>query len=81
MEKMKIKLDQKKNVVIAPAVTKEIEEVTVVRIVDLPLEKKVRAFVRELGRPIDLPQLSGENYGDWKDKDVSSALKDELAKI
>lgn len=81
MEKMKIKLDQKKNVVIAPAVTKDIEEVTVVRIVDLPLEKKVRAFVRELGRPIDLPQLSGENYGDWKDEDVSSALKDELAKI
>lgn len=40
MEKMKIKLDTAKNIVIAPAVTKEIEEVTVARIVDLPLEKK-----------------------------------------
>ena len=81
MEKMKIKLDTAKNIVIAPAVTKEIGEVTVARIVDLPPEKKVRAFVRELGRPFDLPQLSGENYGDWTDKDVASALKEELGKL
>jgi hypothetical protein len=81
MEEMKIKLDQKKSVVITPAVTKDIEEVTVVRIVDLPLEKRVRAFVLELERPFDLPQLSGDNYGDWKDTDVSSALSEELDKL
>lgn len=78
---MEIELDKKKTVVIAPAVTKELEKVTVVRIVDLPVEKKVRAFVRELGRPIDLPELSGENYGDWSDEDVENAVKTELGKL
>lgn len=78
---MKIKLDEAKNVVVAPAVTKDLEEVTVARIVDLPLEKKVRVFVRELGRPVDLPQLSGDNYGDWSDEDVASALKTQIASL
>ena len=55
---MEVILDQKKTIVTAPAVTKEIEKLTVVRIVDLPVEKKVRAFVRELGRPVELPGLS-----------------------
>lgn len=78
---MEIELDKKKTVVIAPAVTKELEKVTVVRIVDLPVEKKVRAFVRELGRPLDLPELSGESYGEWTDEDVESAVKTELGKL
>lgn len=78
---MEIKLDNKKTVVIAPAVTKELEKVTIVRIVDLPVEKKVRAFVRELGRPIELPELSGDKYGDWTDKKVADAVKSELAKL
>lgn len=77
---MDIKLESKKTFVIAPAVTKELDKVTVVRIVDLPVEKKVRAFVRELGRPIELPTLSGENYGDWTDKKVADAVKAELTK-
>jgi len=58
-----------------------VEKLTVVRIVDLPVEKKVRAFVRELGLPLDLPQLSGENYGDWSDPDVESAVKAEVNKL
>ncbi|NBZ96572.1 MAG: hypothetical protein EBR40_09140 [Proteobacteria bacterium] len=78
---MEVKLENKKTVVIAPAVTKELEKVTIVRIVDLPVEKKVRAFVRELGRPIELPTLSDENYGDWNDKKVADAVKSELAKL
>ena len=78
---MEVKLDSKKTVVVAPAVTKDIEKLTVVRIVDLPVEKKVRAFVRELGRPIELPTLSGENYGDWTDKKVADAVKAEVGKL
>ena len=78
---MEIELSKKKTVVIAPAVTKDLEKVTVVRIVDLPVEKKVRAFVRELGRPLDLPELSGDNYGDWSDKDVESAVKTQIGKL
>lgn len=52
---MEITLANKKTITVAPARTKEVEKLTVVRIVDLPVEKKVRAFVRELGLPLDLP--------------------------
>jgi len=78
---MEITLANKKTITVAPARTKEIEKLTVVRIVDLPVEKKVRAFVRELGLPLDLPQLSGENYGEWSDSDVESAVKVEVNKL
>jgi hypothetical protein len=62
-------------------VTKDLEKVTIVRIVDLPVEKKVRAFVRELGRPIELPELSGENYGEWSNEDVEKAIAEEIEKL
>jgi hypothetical protein len=62
-------------------VTKDLEKVTIVRIVDLPVEKKVRAFVRELGRPIELPELSGENYGEWSNEDVEKAVASEIEKL
>ena len=78
---MEVILDRKKTIVTAPAVTREIEKLTVVRIVDLPVEKKVRAFVRELGRPVELPGLSGENYGDWNDEDIVEAVKSEIGKL
>ena len=78
---MEITLVNKKTITVAPARTKEMEKLTVVRIVDLPVEKKVRAFVRELGLPLDLPQLSGENYGEWSDSDVESAVKVEVNKL
>jgi hypothetical protein len=78
---MEITLANKKTITVAPARTKEVEKLTVVRIVDLPVEKKVRAFVRELGLPLDLPQLSGENYGEWSDADVESAVKAEVNKL
>ncbi|NBV78004.1 hypothetical protein EBR66_07600 [bacterium] len=78
---MEIELSKKKTITVSPAVTKDIEKVTVVRIVDLPVEKKVRAFVRELGRPIELPELSGENYGEWSDEDVEKAVASEIEKL
>jgi len=78
---MEITLSKKKTVVVSPAVTKDLEKVTIVRIVDLPVEKKVRAFVRELGRPIELPELSGENYGEWSNEDVEKAVAEEIEKL
>lgn len=78
---MEITLNKKKTVVVSPAVTKELEKVTIVRIVDLPVEKKVRAFVRELGRPIELPELSGENYGEWSNEDVEKSVASEIEKL
>jgi hypothetical protein len=78
---MEIELSKKKTVIVSPAVTKDLEKVTIVRIVDLPVEKKVRAFVRELGRPIELPELSGENYGEWSNEDVEKAVASEIEKL
>jgi hypothetical protein len=78
---MEIELSKKKTVVVSPAVTKDLEKVTIVRIVDLPVEKKVRAFVRELGRPIELPELSDENYGEWSNEDVEKAVVSEIEKL
>ena len=78
---MEIELSKKKTVVVAPAVTKDLEKITIVRIVDLPAEKKVRAFVRELGRPIELPELSGDNYGEWSNEDVEKAVVSEIEKL
>jgi len=78
---MEIELSKKKTVIVSPAVTKDLEKVTIVRIVDLPVEKKVRAFVRELGRPIELPELSGENYGEWSNEDVEEAVASEIEKL
>ena len=78
---MEITLANKKTITVATARTKEVEKLTVVRIVDLPVEKMVRVFVRELGLPLDLPQLSGENYGEWSDSDVESAVKAEVNKL
>jgi hypothetical protein len=78
---MEITLKNKKTITVSPARTKEIEKITIVRIVDLPVEKKVRAFVREIGLPIELPQLSGENYGDWTDKAVETAIVEEIQKM
>ena len=78
---MEIELKKKKTVVVSPAVTKDLEKVTIVRIVDLPVEKKVRAFVRELGRPVELPELSGENYGEWSNEDVEKAVAEEIEKL
>jgi hypothetical protein len=78
---MEITLANKKTITVAPARTKDIEKLTVVRIVDLPVEKKVRVFVRELGLPIELSKLSGENYGDWTDKSVETAIVEEIQKM
>lgn len=78
---MEITLKKKKTVVVSPAVTKDIVKITVVRIIDLPIEKKVRAFVRELGYPIELPELSGENYGEWSNEDVEKAVVSEIEKL
>jgi hypothetical protein len=78
---MEIKLKNKKTITVSPARTKEIESLTVVRIINLPVEKKVRVFIRELGQSLELPQLSGENYGTWTDKAVESAIIEELAKL
>ena len=63
--------------VVTPAVS--ITTVTVDRIVDLPSQKIVRAFVREISRPLVL--WEGEAYdaaGDWTQSQANAQI---LAKI
>jgi len=60
---------------IVPAETKTLTELTIIRIVDLPVEKIVRAFVKELQAPIVL--WEGAAYdaaGQWTDSDVTARI-------
>jgi hypothetical protein len=53
-------------------------EITIQRVVDLPTEKKVFVFTKELGK-IDLPSLSNANYdnpNEWTNADVVLAVQE-----
>jgi hypothetical protein len=53
-------------------------EITIQRVVDLPAEKKVFVFTKELGK-IDLPSLSNANYdnpNEWTNADVVLAVQE-----
>ena len=72
---MEITLQTPQTIVIKPEETKTLEKLTVMRMVDLPNEKKVRVFVKELREPITL--WEGEAYdviGQWTDSDVQAKL-------
>ena len=63
--------------IVTPAVS--VTSVTVERIVDLPSQKIVRAFVRELSRPLVL--WEGDAYdavGDWTQAEANAQI---IAKI
>lgn len=60
-------------VVVTPAVT--VTTLTVERIVDLPGQKIVRAFVKEISRPLVL--WSGADYdaaGDWTQEQANARI-------
>ena len=72
---MEITLQTPQTIVIKPEKTKTLEKLTVMRMVDLPNEKKVRVFVKELREPITL--WEGDEYdaiGQWTDSDVQTKL-------
>lgn len=61
-----VSLGGTKNVVTTPQQTTTLTQVTLIRIVDNPSEKFVRAFIEEIGNPITL--WEGDAYdsiGDW----------------
>lgn len=66
-------------VVVQPAQTATINgQITINRIVDMPSEKKVIVFTKELGK-IDLLSLSDDNYDnpdEWTNADIISAIQD-----
>jgi hypothetical protein len=60
---------------IVPAETKTLTELTITRMVDLPGDKIVRVFVKELHAPIVL--WEGDAYdaaGQWTDSDVTARI-------
>jgi hypothetical protein len=72
---MQITLTAEKTITVIPAQTKTVSTLTVVRIVDLPTEKRVRCFIQELNEPVDL--WEGADYdtiGQWTDTDVTNKL-------
>ena len=78
MSKLSINLPSAKTVVTQPEESVTLKgEIGIRRIVDIPGEKKVVAFVDEIGR-LELDDLSGDNYdtpAEWTNADVVAAVK------
>ena len=72
---MIITLSNPKKVVLQEEKSKTVSTLTVIRVVDLPKKKMVRAFVEEIDGPITL--WEGDAYdaiGQWTDTDVQTRL-------
>lgn len=72
---MEITFQTPQTIVIKPEETKTLEKLTVMRMVDLPNEKKVKVFLKELREPVIL--WEGDEYdaiGQWTDSDVQTKL-------
>jgi hypothetical protein len=68
---MEILLNVPKRIVLQEEKSKDINKITVTRVVDLPKQKTVRCFCEELDEAIILWQ--GDEYdaiGQWTDEDV-----------
>ena len=77
MSNLSINLTSTKTVVTQPEESVTLEgEVIIRRIVDIPGEKQVVAFVEGIGR-LELDELSGDNYdtpAEWSNADVVTAV-------
>jgi hypothetical protein len=71
---MEITFQTSKDIILAQTIT--VTKLTILRLVDIPEEKIVRVFVRELPDPIVL--WSGSEYdaiGQWTDSDVETRIQ------
>ena len=77
MSNLSINLSSAKTVVTQPEESVTLDgEVIIRRIVDIPGEKQVVAFVEGIGR-LELDELSGDNYdtpAEWSNNDVVTAV-------
>jgi hypothetical protein len=72
---MEITLQTPQTIVIKPEETKTLEKLTVMRMVDLPAQKKVKVFVKELKEPVTLWEgAEYDSIGQWTDSDVQAKL-------
>ena len=73
---MVITLNSPHTIVLAEAKTKTITTLTIVRTVDLPQQKIVKAFVQEINTPIVLWEgATYDSIGQWTDTDVEARLE------
>ncbi len=72
---MQINLQNPKKVVLQEEKSKTVTTLTVIRLVDLPKKKVVKAFVEELDEAVVLWQGAAyDAAGQWTDSDVEARL-------
>ena len=74
---LEITLSAATTVVVVPQETKSITTFTIDRLVDLPTQKIVRAFVNEIPTPIILWESAAyDAIGQWTDASVIARIKE-----
>ena len=72
-------LNSPKELVVREAITRTVNSLSIERIIDIPLERKIIVHIEELGR-VTLDSLSDDNYNNppWTDELVIEAIKAKL---
>lgn len=74
---MEINFNSPKKIIIQQEKSKNIDKLTVIRVVDLPKQKLVKCFCEELDEPLVLWEKdSYDTIGQWSDHDVRNRLID-----
>lgn len=76
----KIEFSATTEITVREAVTKSVTEVTIDRIIDYPIEKKLAVLIREVGL---IEIASGDAYdslGDWTKEDVYTAINSKYSR-
>jgi hypothetical protein len=82
---LSVNISSEKTVTTVPAetVTLPAGDIKILRIVDLPQQKKVFVVTDELGK-IDLDELSGDNYdtpNEWTNASIQTAVSNYIASL
>lgn len=74
---MEFQLQSKKTVVVRQAESVQLEQVVVERILDDPIAKKVLVWVKGIPHPIELGDLSNDNYDNpqWTNESVLASVQ------
>jgi len=73
---MNITLNTPKEIVVVEQQIKTINQITITRMVDLPLQKKVLVFTNEVGQIVLWEGAAYEAIGQWTDQDVIARLNE-----
>lgn len=77
---IKLSLPAQKTITVQPAQTSTLTEVTLGRIIDIPSERVVRAFVREVNAPFILWEGDAyEQIGDYTQSQINARILELIA--